>query len=400
MPLVFTPIDAAVLARGITNAAARGSDGLWLSTESRRQQHAGSLAADLERHADAHRGVGGIVYLLSRLALRGPPAPAVVAQTETAVRWLTGQQPTLPGLFFGSAGMALALGRSVEAGLVGGDEALSAVERWLSAETFDWPDITHGAAGQGLAALRCARIFDRPTLGLAARAAAAHLMETQHPDGWWRLPPGVDGMSGQILTGFAHGVAGISYFLAAHAAETDDQPSLDAARRGADWLLTIGEPGEARGAESGSLCWPYALDVPQPWQWWCHGSAGIALLFLKLFETTEEQRWADAARGALAYSRLVPGVNLGLCHGLAGCGEIWLEAWRVLGDIEALRKAQEIGAVIQAQAGGPHGAKAPTWLVESEWSPTADLMTGGGGIAHFLNNLALGDRGVGFPLLR
>jgi hypothetical protein len=41
----------------------------------------------------------------------------------------------------------------------------------------------------------------------------------------------------------------------------------------------------------------------------------------------------------------------------------------------------------------------PVWLAEDPVTPTADLMVGMGGIAHFLARLGNGGQALGFPLL-
>jgi lantibiotic modifying enzyme len=201
-------------------------------------------------------------------------------------------------------------------------------------------------------------------------------------------------MSNDVLTGFAHGTSGIAYFLAVVADRFGNHAAGRAAERAADWLIAQGEPD----VELGGHRWPYSRDQRECWQWWCHGAPGIALSFLKLYETTGDLRYADQARAALAYSPITVHSNLGQCHGLSGRGEIYLEAARVLGDPEYRQRAE---AICETLMGLMHlnDGQCPTWLVEFEWRPVADLMTGCGGVVHFLANLHGPSGTTGFPLL-
>jgi serine/threonine protein kinase len=169
---------------GLVDGTAAGPvDGLWLSAEGNRPGEVPRIRVDLRCYPDAHRGVAGVVYVLSKLARQRRIQEAVRDRVRLAATWLCQQRPTLPGLFFGSAGLAVALAEACNAGLLELDgEILDAVAAWLCPQ-FDWPDITHGAAGQGLAALICANRLNSSDYEVLAHEAAAHLVKTQLVDG-------------------------------------------------------------------------------------------------------------------------------------------------------------------------------------------------------------------------
>jgi hypothetical protein len=104
------------------------------------------------------------------------------------------------------------------------------------------------------------------------------------------------------------------------------------------------------------------------------------------------------ARDALGVHPISPcHPNLSQCHGLAGLGEIYLEAARVLGEAPWRDRATRISATLtglrQSDANGTY------WVVENPYIPTADLMIGSAGVAHFLARLARHDAlSVGIPL--
>ncbi|HEY8418004.1 MAG TPA: lanthionine synthetase LanC family protein [Limnochordales bacterium] len=139
--------------------------------------------------------------------------------------------------------------------------------------------------------------------------------------------------------------------------------------------------------------------VADRWRWWCNGSPGIALTFLRLYELTGESRWADLARKALRlHDKGVRAPNLSQCHGLSGLGEIYLEAHRVLGEPEWRERAAHIAATLYHLRRTTETG-AVSWLVEDPHVPTADLMVGCGGVLHFLMRFAGAERAGGFPLL-
>ena len=385
------------LERGVASlvAEARESGGVWRSAPvSERTGRAGGVY-QVERYAN--RGVAGVVYLLAHLA-RARHASADAARCASlAARWLMAEGPSpvraLPGLHFGEAGVAVAIAEAIAAGLLPQDRRVGAFVAGALTGVLDWPDITHGAAGQGVAALYCARRLGDPGLADFAHRCAEYLLATQSRNGSWTLPPGVEGMSGQTLTGFAHGTAGIAYFLAEYTHRFDRPDALRALERATAWLAA-----RAHRVADG-LEWSYGAHTRERWHWWCHGGPGIALAFLKLYEHTGERRHASVARGALrARPARLRYPNLTQCHGSSGLGEIYLEASRVLREDEWRDRAASIAAdlLTLARAGADGGL---SWLAEDPYRPTPDLMVGYGGILHFLLRLKLSDRGTGYPLL-
>ena len=395
------------LAHRCLSAAARGllhgvsldtQSGLWLSPLVQGSTHApADLTSNYALHRSASRGVAGVVYALARLARFGFAELETRERVERAIDWLLTHAPTpddqLPGLHFGEAGVALAIVEAVRSGLI---ERGAWLDKYLDEALegpLDWPDVTHGAAGQGIAALACGDVLQDARLASRSSRCAQYLIETQEPDGGWMLPEGVAAMTGSRYTGFAHGVAGEVYFLAEYAARFNNVDAAQAARRGAHWLAAH---AERTGGPGNTLSWPIKLNERQVWKWWCHGAPGIALTFLKLFETTGEDRYAEVAVAGLhAHPSNIRYSNFSQCHGLSGLGEIYLEAARVLGGEAWLFRAARIGEVLFWLAHENEGRV--TWLVEDPYRATGDLMIGCAGVAHFL--LRLCHDGLSGPLL-
>lgn len=374
--------------------------GLPVSPEINSGQHEASLAMPqaYRLYRSANRGVAGVVYTIARLSRFGFHTDDVHCFVERAIDWLLDHDLTpddqMPGLHFGEAGVAMAMVEVVQAGLIDPGRWLLPYLREALSGQIDWPDITHGAAGQGLAAIHCAAALNMPDLADHATECATYLCNSQSKDGSWSWPSGVEGMEGTVYSGFAHGVAGIVYFLAGYHRYSGSCEALNAAERGGEWLMH-----QVRKSKNGvSVWWPMKIRDNQAWHWWCHGGPGISLALLALYEITGNSKYADLACAALRWHPIsVRYPNLSQCHGLSGLGEIYLEAFRVLGDDEWRMRATTIGQTLLAMT-FEDGGKV-SWLVENPYHPTADLMIGCGGIAHFLGRLSLENKDLfGMPL--
>lgn len=375
-------------------------NGLPLSPEIQSSHHEASLAMPqaYRLYRSTSRGVAGVVYAVARLSRLGIHTDSARFFVERAVDWLLNHDSTpddqMPGLHFGEAGVAMAMVEAVRAGFIEPGQWLHPYLKEALSGPVDWPDLTHGAAGQGLAALHCAAVLNIPELAQHANECSTYLVDNQRKDGSWSWPVGVDGMEGTIYSGFAHGVAGIVYFLAGYHRCSGSSLALAAAERGANWLLQQARPAKNRN----SVWWPKQVGDEHAWHWWCHGGPGISLALLALYEVGGNEKYADMARTALRWHPVsVRHPNLSQCHGLSGLGEIYLEAYRVLGDEEWRMRAAVLGQTLLAMRF--ERKNKVNWLVENPYHPTADLMIGCGGIGHFLARLSLTDgKALGMPL--
>ncbi|WP_166870377.1 lanthionine synthetase LanC family protein [Massilia mucilaginosa] len=398
------PIDFAACAHaaglGLLHHAFRDPhSGLWLSAGIANAGGGQEQASSYELRRGANRGVAGVVYALARLQRAGIALGDAAPALGQAVDWLLSDAVTpdrgMPGLHFGDAGVAVGIAEAVCAGLVPATPRIGELIERVFAAPITWPDLTHGAAGQGLAAMMCADSLGTHAPLAMAQRCARYLAETQAPDGSWVMPDGVPGMSGETLSGFAHGVAGMVFFLLEHGARFNDRTSGASAARGLRWLEGHALPVDGTAA----LQWHYSDRQGAVWNWWCHGAPGIALTFLRAYRHTRDPAMALLARRALdAVDPHLRAPNLTICHGLAGIGEILLEAAQTLGEPAWRDKAATLAGTI-VHLGHRCADGSLVWLAEDPVAPTADLMVGMGGVAHFLARLGEGGPALGFPLL-
>lgn len=322
---------------------------------------------------DLYDGTAGIAMVLAEHAvMRGDDRSGRLAAAAARHALASGAaEGDRYGLFDGSGGIAAACGRAAML-LHDGTLATAAAELGsrldAAAAPLREPDLLGGRAGVVFAALIVERAFGCD----AALGAAAH-----HVAGLAAERPG--------LTGLAHGVSGVSAALLELWNRLADPRALDAAQAGfarEDSLMDDrGRWPDLRGVDG----------LPEPAMRtyataWCHGAPGIALARLRAWELTGEPRHRDTARTALVPSVAVlramardPGPDLSACHGLAGLGEVVLEAAVRLDDdglrdaattaVRAIRRLVLRGDPVPC--GTPHGQ-------------TATLMLGVAGVARFL----------------
>ncbi len=256
-------------------------------------------------------------------------------------------------------------------------------------------DIISGSAGIGLLLLyAAAELKDETCLDLASRAGS-RLIELGRPENGglkWPMDPGF----AQLMPNFSHGTAGVCYFLATLYERTKRKEFLDAALAGARYLLSV-----AKTDGDSCLIFHHEPDGRDLYYLgWCHGPAGTARLFYRLFKATGERAWLDwltrSARGILASGvpeKQTPGLwnNDGLCCGLAGIGDFFLSLYRVTHDKTDLDFCRRVARELLARA--TNDAAGTRWI-QAEHRTRPDLliaqtglMQGAAGIGIFLLHL-------------
>ncbi len=153
--------------------------------------------------------------------------------------------------------------------------------------------------------------------------------EAERPDDTRRFP------------NFAHGAAGIGFFLARLAQVTGERRFLQASLAATEWIMTTVRTDQ-------DTCAAFHHDPGGTELFtlgWCHGPPGLGWLFRQLELTTGSARWRDWLRRA-ARADLVSGIpvrkepgfwdNVARCCGSAGVAEFFLDLHRLDGRSEDL----------------------------------------------------------------
>ncbi len=269
-----------------------------------------------------------------------------------------------------------------------------AVQAGAGVEWNDYTDVALGNAGIGLFLQYAAREMNQPEArGLAMKAGArlVELGQREHGGLKWLARRGF----ADEMPNFAHGAAGVAYFLATLYRETKRREFLDAALAGARYLQSIA----VSGAGGSLVPWRpgqqiYHLSM-------AHGPAGTARLFYRLHEVTGDGQWLDwvrrCARAILASGapqKHSPGFwnNHGIAYGTAGLAEFFLELHQRTGDREYLEFARRAGGHLLAQAARDEASGG------AKWFNAASSAVRGRTVAH--TGLMHGAAGIGLVLLR
>ena len=325
-------------------------------------------------------GAGGVGLFLCRAIETGgdPALRDLVATTSRWVSAVVSAEPNRPqGLYFGLAGATRFLG---EAARCLDDPALAeqATTFALSLPTATFvPDITHGTAGIGLTQLDHwtrmgdARFLERAEASARALVAGAH--NGTNGVVWPVADETGSRFAGGIFYGFAHGNAGIAYFLLAAAEALHEASYRDLALEGLETLMGLAQ------IRNGSATWDAAEGKSAPWPHWCNGSSGVGTTLIRAWAVTGDERYRHmaelAAEGAL---REKWRSSLIQCHGLAGNAEFLLDMHDLTGEPRFRDLALELAATIYRRRVYQDGLS--VFADESGKAITASFNTGMTGI--------------------
>lgn len=321
------------------------------------------------------------------------------------------------GLYEGLAGTGFTLG---EAYLFTRDKryrdgALRCVD-WLQARAkpagkgVEWgngDDIIGGAAGTGLFLLWADQHLKAPGAHELAVKAGNHLIETAERKGTgkmsWLMSPQYPEMPN-----FAHGTAGVAYFLSSLYLQTGQKQFLDAALAGANYLISIADTDR-------QMCLIYhdAKHKNLFYLSWCHGPAGDARLFYQLYRATKDQKWIDwmkrcanamIAKGAPG-AAVTPGEwnNISACCGTTAQAEFFLDMYEITHDPRYLDLARKgTNRLVSAVTRDEKGAR---WI-QAEHRVKPDLliaqtgyMQGASGVGMWLVHMGAFTSGEKKPVL-
>ena len=241
---------------------------------------------------------------------------------------------------------------------------------------------------------------------LATRAADVLLAEKEElPTGlnWQFVPRRFIDEEPVEMPNFSHGLAGIAAVLAVAGVELERPELVDAARLGAEHLVTLGINDSKGFRVARVIPWEERHGDEYTYNW-CHGGAGTALLFSALeyagvdrvageSPTTWRRRSLDSVRYSGIPERLHPGFwdNDGRCCGTAGSADAFLDAWQRDGDPRDLEFAVRLGDALVERA--IHDGPSAYWrFVEHRNAdpllpPGVGWMQGAAGIVAYLFRL-------------
>jgi hypothetical protein len=369
-----------------------------------------------------HSGVGGLAHVLAeirltrdlttdeqRLADRIAETLAARIDDETEFDYFNGLVSTIGILTaLGAPGADRAVARLRELATPDGWQA-SWMEEYRYPAQARCTDATIGNAAVLLGALWALR-YDVPgARELAELAIDVTMAEREElptgldwsfvPRRFWTEPRGQ-------MPNWSHGLAGIAGTLAAASTALERPDLTDAARRGAEHLVTLADTSD------GGLRLPHVIPDQEGLDTytytWCHGPAGTSLLFAALAGAGVDEvdgrspyDWERACLHSLKVSgipeRRYPGFwdNDGRCCGTAGVGDVVLNIWQRHGVADDLAFATTLADAIvdRALTDDQHPGHVYWRFVEHRnedplLPPGVGYMQGSAGIAAYLFRFA------------
>ncbi len=289
---------------------------------------------------------------------------------QEGCRWISGRvEATLdawdgPGLYEGGCGLFTGIGGWAVvlhelAGATGDERTRSSAARMLEAiagratvveSGVHWHDMTEimwGTAGIGSLMLTHGSEYLGPRAVDLAVGAGNWLMAQAEPAPVgirWSLGPAYEAKnpnSRHRYPNFAHGAAGIGFFLARLAQVSGQRRFLEGSLAATDWILSTART-------DGDTCAAFHHDPGGTDLFtlgWCHGPPGLGSLFRQLELTTGSAEWrgwlrrsARADRTSGIPEQREPGFwdNVARCCGSAGVAEFFLDLHRLEGQPDDL----------------------------------------------------------------
>ncbi|WP_350278687.1 lanthionine synthetase LanC family protein [Kribbella sp. HUAS MG21] len=342
-------------------------DGPWIP-------EAGDGEKPDEYVAGMHSGVGGLGHVLAEIKLGRPWTPAEQELAEGIAARIRGAIPADTTITFFD-GLVSYIGSLTALGEPGSAAALDRLAALVDDEHGGWAqsfleppkyhenarcnDATLGTASVLMGALWALRQSPNVTARRLGGWSADWLLAEQEvtPAGlnWLFVPRRFYTVEPTEMPNFSHGLAGIVAVLAVAGVELDRPELVDAARRGAEHLVTIGITDEKGFRVPRVIPWSERHGDEYTFNW-CHGGAGTAAAFSALeYAAVPEiagetpaiwrRRCLDSVRYSGIPERLHPGFwdNDGRCCGTAGVGDAFLDTWLRDGDERDLEFAGRLG---------------------------------------------------------
>jgi lanthionine synthetase-like protein len=391
----------------------RWDDGLWIPTSVTTP-----AATDAPPYRDGmHSGVGGLGHALAEIRLaRAWTVEEHSLADAIAQRLRDGLANSTDVTYFdglvSTIGVLIALGAGGTDTAIGRLDALATPDGWpqseLDGDVRYLPDarindVTLGTAGVLLGALWARRHGAVGARQVAEHAAAVLMAEgEQVPTGtnWRFVPERHRTAERNEMPNFSHGLAGIAAALAVAGVELDRAELVEAARSGAEHLVTLADQTEPGFAVPRTFP-RVSEDMDRVTYTWCHGPTGTSLLFAALAHAgvpevagVSPREWHRRCLYSVRTSGLPqrrhPGFwdNDGRCCGTAGVGDVVLDSWHRWGDDDDLAFALLLADTLVERAvrEGPHAY----WrfiehrAAEPLLPPGVGWMQGAAGIAAYL----------------
>jgi serine/threonine protein kinase len=376
-----------------------GPDHLWFSYPSQKERLVINENLQSAYYPGLERGLSGVLFVLATAKKLGFTIDSCLPAYRNS--WLYLQQHFLqhlpqmpPGLMTGAAGVATALTEGLEARLLTADTQSLFLIQQVLALPGTGIEVASGISGQGITLMKCSACLDPEFLQHQLEKYQEILISSQLKDGSWILPIDNNSKRGKKITGYAHGIAGIAYFLLRSYTFNHRETVLQAGIKALHWLEVnsrsgkVPTPGENTGLREETAYWILEPKSKETDPWAFNGSLSIAMVFIYAYDLLKDPSYRQNAEKALLLfpENLVEG-NFSQASGLSGVGEVYLDAYRIFKEDKWYTRANWLaGLLLNVSKTSSNGGI--YWQEDNyRTSSSADLLVGNSGILHFLMRL-------------
>jgi len=337
-------------------------------------------------------GISGVLCFLSKAKEVGISISRASSACSLNFKYLknvflASYPDVVPGLYSGSSGVAYLIASAIRSGMMAPTSDNKALIKRCLKPLSKELDIASGVAGQGIAILACRAFLSDEEMTDLLKGRVDALLSTQFRDGSWMSAR----RTKERYTGFSNGIAGILCFLLECYRFLPSESVRKAIMKGLRWL------SRKSSMINGQRRW-YVSDkerVVVPWLG--VGFTGIALCFIRAFDVLGDLKYKVMAEEILdSHPQYLVSRNLSQENGIAGIGEVYLEAYSIFGDTKWLDRCHWIAKTLvetfHVNSDGYY------WTVDENRMATADFLSGNAGVLHFLLRYKNVDR-IRFPLL-
>jgi len=358
--------------KGLSNPTLLSPRHRWLSPKKQSDDHIDNSQLEVAVYQGWHTGMAGPLWLVARAKRAGFDIQDCQTAYDSSWDYLDNnffKEPESydPGLFHGGAGVALALVEGWSGGLLKKDDMLrTRLNKCFIKETLDLT-VSEGTSGQGLALLASAKCLENDMAESLLTSYIHCILSNQRRDGSWQRLHGSSRKFENNSLNISNGISGIIAFLLAYLREHNENEVVNNATVLAlNWLI------KKTNLKSGNNMGLGAIDISS------------ILVFIKAYEVLKMPVYKEIAETNLLCLPSTPIMwDFALAGGLAGLGELYLEAYKVFKNPEWLQRASWIVGVF-IHCFNYRNDHEGYWLMNKNDTITADLFAGNAGILHYL----------------
>ena len=374
-------IQAAI--KGITKEPMVMQNDLWYSQYNTVESAGAHTQIEYIRYTGLYEGMGGAMYVLARVKNAGFETGSAAYSYKKSLEYiketfLSRCPEVIAGLYHGAAGIAVVLSEGLKNGLIEDSSTTRThIQNCLTLPISGY-SISAGAAGLGISLIQCIGNIDAEVYNSGMDAVLTGILNAQKEDGSWDLSAENEGNPTKRRLSFGHGIPGILWFLLEYELRYPSVPVRRSAEKGLSWLLQ--ETNSLKGLHDKEKFKKIIRNNDEIGD----ERKGIYLTLIKGYEVLKRDEYKTLVEKALLnYPKLIIKNDFTQDSGLAGLGELYLEAFRVFKTREWQERADWITSLFIHTfywVDKDYGF----WMMEERNDPTADLMIGTTGIIHYL----------------